>query len=142
MTWIGYAWLLLRFLGIPQTSWPNLLLPLGGPLPTTEQRYLELLHLLRQNEHYRHGWKKDGIPSYHMQEGYGESQSAASAASDMLPGISPFEAPTSWGTDPEDADQQYPDEADSESSCSECSWASYPDDLDWDDENTVLNEVF
>ena len=55
MTFVGYSWLSLHFLGVPKTAWPNILLPLGGTLPENEDGYLRLLHLLRQNEHYRHG---------------------------------------------------------------------------------------
>ena len=68
MSWIGYSWLLLHNLGVPETAWPNILLPLGGQLPTNEANYLRLLHLLRQNEHDRHGWKKDGMQPFAQEE--------------------------------------------------------------------------
>ena len=138
MSWIGYSWLLLHNLGIPKPAWPNLLLPLNGSLPNDDQSYFRLLHLVRQNEHYRHGWKKDGMQSFAMEE---DPSYGASAPDEVHSNYGWGPAPFSYGTEQDDL-EQYADEADSESSCSECSWNSYPEDLDWDDENAVLNEVY
>ena len=53
MSWTGYAFLIVNALGVPIKSLPNLLIPLGGQLPSTQADYTRLLALLRQNEHYR-----------------------------------------------------------------------------------------
>ena len=53
MSWTCYSFLILCPLVVPLKNFPNLLIPLSGKLTTTREQYDQLIHLLRQNEHYR-----------------------------------------------------------------------------------------
>ena len=55
MSYIGNAFMLPNAMKVPIRTWPTLLIPLDGELPSTKEAYEELKVLLRKNEHYRMG---------------------------------------------------------------------------------------
>ena len=108
------------------------MIPLGGNLPNDATSYEQLLTIVRRNEHYR----QRGTGNHHHYDGDWfpddpKSQANAWEGQELLPSTIYH----NW--DAERAELQSLDDADSESSCSQCSFTSLPQDIDTSDMNAV-----
>ena len=66
------SWIILSHLRIPRTSWPQLLSPTRGMLPTTEDEYHEMISYIRRNSHL---YEYTGDRSKSLQQPYFSTES-------------------------------------------------------------------
>ena len=111
---------------------PSPLIPLNGNFPQTPPEYHQFLALLRQDEHYRNpasyapGVHHHAVFDEEVRVGHFETSWLVFAANGLPVGNSDDTA----------------ESCDSESSCSELFWSSFPADILEDDQNAVLGEIW